>query len=283
MKLIRKIPLPLTLFLFSVCTLLWLWNEKEARSLKKTVGEFALTVGLTPVQRALFFDYPKTMECLEEVIVKYKLRSSEDIDELSSSGRRAFQRAERVPMWTGIALQVPIFLKRGKIEENAPLFEKIRKGQVWRFFSPSLLHKDLFHLMFNMGWLWILGSQIEHRLKKSRYVLLVLVIGIISNTAQYLMGGPYFLGFSGVVAGLTGFIWIRQRKAPEEGYPMPKATALFIFYFILGMMAVEGLAFALQTAFPVRIPINIANTAHVAGGVAGLVLGRFRFFSGRSA
>lgn len=268
-----------TFSLLLVCSILFLWNEKQSFTIEKSKGELALSVGLTPIQRSLFFDYPQTMACLEKVITKYNIRSAGEISKLSPIAQRQFHQAEQIPMWMGATLETIQWFYTGEKPEKAPLFEKIGQGQVWRFFTPSLIHKDLFHLLFNMGWLLLLGLQIERRISKIRFILLVLLIGSLSNTAQYFMGGAYFLGFSGVVAGLTGFIWIRQKKAPEEKYPLPRATALFVFYFILAMMFLDGLSLALKMMFSITVPINIANTAHIVGGLTGLVLGRFSFFS----
>ncbi|MES2200205.1 MAG: rhomboid family intramembrane serine protease [Chlamydiota bacterium] len=270
-----------TFWLFSLCVLLFAWNEKEAYTLKKTVGELSLAVGLTPVQRNLLFDYPKMMACMNRVIIKYNLRSEEDLSKLPVAGQRQFRQAEDIPVWNGVITETMQAIHTGRFDYRVPLFEKIREGQMWRLFSPALLHKDIIHLVFNMSWLWLLGLQIERRLARVRFLLLVLLIGIFSNTAQYLMGGPYFLGFSGVVVGLTGFIWTRQKKAPREAYPLPRATALFVFYFVLVMMGLEVVTVAAQAVFSIVIPLNIANTAHVVGGLAGLVLGRCVFFSRR--
>ena len=47
------------------------------------------------------------------------------------------------------------------------------------------------------------------------------------------MGGPYFLGFSGIITGMIGYILVRQKIAPWEGYNIPNA----VFYFIGIFMA----------------------------------------------
>jgi GlpG protein len=267
-----------TCILFCLCTLLFISGEIETYNLKKKVGEFSLSVGLTPIQRNLFFDYPKAMESMNQVILRYNIRSLEDLPKLTRPGQRQLRQAEEIPMWNGLVAETTQWIYTGDFDNKAPLFEKIREGQVWRFFSPCLLHKDIIHLLFNMGWLLLLGLQIERRLFKYRFLLLILSIGIVSNTAQYLLGGPYFLGFSGVVVGLTGFIWTRQKKAPYEGYPLPRATALFVFYFVLAMMVLEVIAVLARALFSIAFPLNIANTAHVAGGITGLILGRCAFF-----
>jgi len=93
------------------------------------------------------------------------------------------------------------------------------------------------------------------------------------------MSGPDFLGFSGVVIGMAGFIWMRQRQAPWEGYPLQKATVMFILFFVAAMFALELLVFFLRLFNIGNLSASIANTAHIIGGLCGMVLGRFSFFS----
>ena len=118
-------------------------------------------------------------------------------------------------------------------------------------------------------------------MNKWKICLLILILGVASNVAQYLMSGPYFLGFSGVIVGMAGFIWVRQKIAPWEGYPLPKATALFLLFFVLAMFGLELLTFILQLLSVINIAPNIANTAHIIGGLSGMLLGRLSFFSRR--
>src|SRR3989344_5323856 len=102
---------------------------------------------------------------------------------------------------------------------EGPLFLKIRQGEVWRLISPCILHKDLLHILFNMLWLWYLGRPIEARIGPFRTLLLSLIAGAGTNILQYLMSGPFFIGYSGVITALAGVIWMRERIAPWEGYP----------------------------------------------------------------
>ena len=50
-------------------------------------------------------------------------------------------------------------------------FHEIKNGQIWRIFTPSLLHGGILHLLFNILWLMVLGGMIERdkgALKASR-------------------------------------------------------------------------------------------------------------------
>lgn len=140
-----------------------------------------------------------------------------------------------------------------------PPFKEILGGQVWRLVTPIFLHFGIWHVLFNMWWLYDLGNQIEQR-DSPRYLLsMTLVIGAVSNVAQFLVSGPLFGGFSGVVYGLLGYVWMLDRFKPERGYRIDKFIVVFMMvWLILGMLGVIG---------------NVANATHVFGLISGVVWG----------
>ena len=91
---------------------------------------------------------------------------------------------------------------------------------------------------------------------------LVLFTGIFSNVAQALVEGAYFLGISGVVYGLFGYAWIKSNLEPNLGiHVSPVTTAIMMISFFLGV-----------GGFFNSMGINVANTAHGAGLVAGVLI-----------
>lgn len=160
-----------------------------------------------------------------------------------------------------------------------PVFPDIAEGEVWRLFSPALLHSDLIHLFFNMTALLVLGRQMEARLKAFRYLLFILIAGVVANTAQYLVSGPNFIGFSGVLVGMITFIVARQQMAPWEGYQLQRSALAFIVFFIFAMVGLQFVSFLSDLYWDQPLSPRIANTAHLAGGVVGYVLGRTSLFA----
>ena len=140
-------------------------------------------------------------------------------------------------------------------------FPEILSGQIWRLFTPMLLHASFFHLLFNMMWLFQLGQMIEKD-KGSLYILLtILLISGLANTAQYLVSGGNFLGMSGVVYGLFGFIWVKTRLEVNHNYLLSSFTVGFLLvYYLLCVIGVFG---------------HIANTNHGVGLCAGMIGGFF--------
>ncbi len=261
-----------------LCGLLYLWNALEEKNIKEESGPVGEEIALTPLMKALYFDLPDSYRYVEEVIEKFPLNTYKEVKELPPQAKSLLGKAQ-VLSWGGCYDFFMTAKKYGwDCAKEVPMFEKIRQGEVWRLFSPCIFHREFLHLLFNMAWVWILLKQIEQRLKKWKIGLLILLIAVVSNTAQYLIGGPFFLGFSGVVVGLAGFIWMRQKKAPWEGYPLQKGTVFFLLIFVLAMLALELLSFSLHLFSTIHISAGIANTAHIVGGAMGILLGRISFF-----
>ena len=132
--------------------------------------------------------------------------------------------------------------------------------QLLKMISPMILHAGVLHLAFNMLWLWEFGRRIETRQASWAMLILIIVLALISNTAQYLYGGSiYFGGMSGVVYGLFAYIWMWQLFDPAKGLGLPGNLVFFMLLalIILTTMGLEG----------------IADTAHVAGLLCGVVYG----------
>lgn len=150
----------------------------------------------------------------------------------------------------------------------------IRNGQAWRLFSPAFLHFGIDHLIANLISLLFVAGAIEARLGASRLFGLVLLLAVVSNLAQYFLGGGLTLvngwpmvlqsvnfgGLSGVLFGLFAYVWMKSRYQPELGLSMPPLLVLAALLFFV--MCWLGIGFK-----------NVANVAHTAGLLAGLGLG----------
>jgi GlpG protein len=147
----------------------------------------------------------------------------------------------------------------GVFQYDPPLPE-VRRGEIWRLFTPMFIHFGPLHVIFNMLWLRDLGSMIEGRQSSVHLLLLVLVIAACSNVAEfYFSRTPNFGGMSGVVYGLLGYVWIRGKLDPASG--------LFLHKYTVPMMISWFLACLLKF-----IP-NVANTAHAVGLLMGMAWG----------
>ncbi len=148
----------------------------------------------------------------------------------------------------------------------APPVPEIMSGQVWRLFTPAFLHFGIFHIVFNLMWTWELGRLIEMRQGSLILLMIFGVSDVTANVAQYLVDGPLFGGMSGVVYALFGYVWIQGLTNPRFGIRLnPPIIYLLLGWFVICWTGILEKFFGL----------SVANTAHTAGLVAGIVLAGF--------
>jgi len=149
----------------------------------------------------------------------------------------------------------------------------LRAWQLWRLFTPSLIHFSVLHILFNLWWLVDLGTAIERRQRSWLLAVMVLVLAAGSNSLQYVLGSsPAFGGMSGVVYGLFAYIWLRGRLDPSSGYVVSGQSVYWMIgFYVLCWTGLLG---------------PVANLAHTGGLVLGaawgvLSSGRLRHWVGR--
>jgi len=138
-------------------------------------------------------------------------------------------------------------------------------GEVWRLFTPMFIHFGLAHIVFNLVWLHQLGCMIEARQGSLLLAALVAVIAVGSNLAQFhYTHSPFFGGMSGVVYGLAGYVWMRGKYDRASGVGLdPQSVTILLVWLVVCYSGV------------LRFIIGpVANTAHLAGLIIGVVWGR---------
>jgi GlpG protein len=186
----------------------------------------------------------------------------------------------------------------------------LQRGELWRIFTPAFLHGSPLHLLMNMLALASLGRLVERLVGIRRYAVLLLLIAAGSHLTQGLLGenvlgiqglsgSPNFVGISGVVMGLFGYIAVKSRMRPDLGFGLSGSPnfvgisgvvmGLFGYiavksrmkpdlgfglsgqsYFMVGILLVMGFA---GDIFGKEGGLQMANFAHLGGLVAGAILG----------
>ena len=183
-----------------------------------------------------------------------------------------------------IALNVVVFVQElsygPRIEPFLLTWGLVPKRFSWATVLTSMfLHGGWMHLILNMLSLHIFGDNVEDRLGRGRYLVFYLLCGIAAAAGQTL-SNPHsampMVGASGAIAGVCGayllffprsrvvtlvpvFIFIQVVEIP--------AVVFLLLWF--GLQVLSGLA----TLGARDGAGGVAFWAHVAGFVAGMVLG----------
>jgi GlpG protein len=166
--------------------------------------------------------------------------------------------------------------------ENLPgpsfdVFANVRRGEIWRLISPVFIHYSIWHLVFNMFWLWDIGGQIETRRGTWRMLVLVLILAVLPVLGQAIecaiSGGRGFAfgGMSGVGYGLFGYMLVKVRMGNAEHYVLNPTT---IFIGILWFVLCLARSFTGPDGWLSFLP-EIANSAHTVGLFAGMAIAYF--------
>lgn len=156
----------------------------------------------------------------------------------------------------------------------------IWEGKPWALITSTFVHVEIWHLLFNVYWLWLLGSCFEITLGWMRWLLFFLTAAWVSSSAQLLLGGSTGIGMSGVVYALFGFGWVARKKLPRFAAILNEQTAMvFLIWLILcvaltnfGVMQVGNWAHIFGLAFGASVAALWAVPRLRVATAAGLVV-----------
>ena len=141
----------------------------------------------------------------------------------------------------------------------------------YTIFTSMYLHADIFHLLFNMIFLVIIGLMLEDKIGTLRYGIIYYFTGFVAVLAFSFTSGIFqprviVVGASG---GLFGILGAYARLYPEERFafiPFPYPLPIYTWAFIFILIAMVG-TFVPDICFG-----RIAHLAHVGGFFGGLAI-----------
>lgn len=101
------------------------------------------------------------------------------------------------------------------IEFGAKYNPLIVAGEYWRLLTPSFVHLDLMHLLFNAVFIYQFGKMIEHLFGWWRSLIIIIGSALLGNLFSFAFIENISLGASTVAYGLLGallFLGIENRK-----------------------------------------------------------------------
>lgn len=168
----------------------------------------------------------------------------------------------RIGPWLSWLAIAPLDVDRGVLTQG-DLVDALGRGELWRVFTPALLHFSFMHLAFNLALVVFFARRVEWGCGSVRLLAIVAVIAAASNVAQYLATQEsLFGGLSGVAYGLFAFVALRGRARPDD--PLWHLPTAFVVA-MLGTLAV--MAAGVTEPFG----LSVANAAHAGGLVCGAV------------
>lgn len=128
----------------------------------------------------------------------------------------------------------------------------------WRFFTPIFLHGGWLHIIFNMSFLFRLGSAVEKAHSGWMLIAMTFIFGTAGVLFELAWSGAPAVGMSGVIYGLFAYLWLRGRYDPTFRFGVDRSTVLWLMVWYV-------------ICFTGFLPI--ANGAHTAGLVLGALWG----------
>lgn len=149
--------------------------------------------------------------------------------------------------------------------------------QAYRILSSMFLHADLFHIFFNMYFLYVFGRAVEEALGSWRFSALYVASGVVASVFHtafsFISGLPAYavpaIGASGAISGVLGaylmlfpgtslVLWI-----PFFPLAFFRLRASYYLIFWFATQVIYGYA---------RLGASVAFFAHAGGFVAGMTL-----------
>lgn len=141
---------------------------------------------------------------------------------------------------------------------NLALFKNIGTDY-YRLITAAFTHYELFHFIFNMYALYVIGSQLESFLGKTKYTIIYLFSAITSSLLSlvFLNSNSYSLGASGAIFGLFGsLLYFGYHYRVYLGNVIrSQVVPIILLNLFLGFML-----------------SGIDNAAHIGGLVGGLLI-----------
>ncbi len=141
--------------------------------------------------------------------------------------------------------------------------ELIRAGQIWRLFTPALLHASLLHIGFNMYALLSFGTGLERHFGHGRFLLLYVLGAFAGNVASFLFTSGNSLGASTAIFGLLSAegVFLYQNRKLFAGQ-FRNAIGNIIFIAAINLFIIGSLP-------------GIDNWGHIGGLLGGLIFTSF--------
>jgi membrane associated rhomboid family serine protease len=140
----------------------------------------------------------------------------------------------------------------------------VSDGAYWQLVTSMFTHVQVWHIVFNMMALYLLGPQLEQVLGRLRFAAVYLLAGLVGSATVYWLAAEWSttLGASGAIFGLMGALLVLAHKVGGN------VQGLLTLLAVNGVITVVGAQF-------------ISWQGHLGGLVGGLMLGAVMVYAPR--
>lgn len=161
-------------------------------------------------------------------------------------------------------------------EKSNPLYKVVHvllldPGSIWNghylgLFTSFFIHLDPMHLLFNMFWLWKMGSVLEETVAPWKYLLFLVTATMVGSCCELLISGQTGAGASGAGYALMGLLW--GGRGFHDSWRRLATRETLNLFLIWGVFCIF---------LTVTNMMHIGNGAHFGGLLFGLAVGNLFF------
>ena len=144
--------------------------------------------------------------------------------------------------------------------------DQIWHGSYLGLFTSFFIHLDIMHILFNMLWIWRMGSTLEQTIAPWKYILFLVTATMVGSCCELLISGQTGAGASGAGYALMGLLW--AGRGFHDSWRRLATRETLNLFLIWGV-------FCIFLTITKIMPVG--NGAHFGGLLFGFAIGHLFF------
>ena len=160
---------------------------------------------------------------------------------------RIFSKKKPVITYALIVINIMIFMYTYMYDQSGEItyglannFMAIREGEYYRLFTAMFLHANIYHLIFNMYALFVMGPQVERYYGKSKFLFIYVLGGLMGSifSCVFMNEYSYGIGASGAIFALFGSVayFTYYYRATLQGLLRSQVVPVIMVNLVLGFL-----------------------------------------------